>query len=81
MLATVRGFALVAVSVALSVAARVGVYNTVTAQVFFVEMLFALQVSAVLVNDDEPVRLITSALVAEPPPFVSVNLTDCDALP
>jgi hypothetical protein len=67
-----------AVSVAPALPVPVGANCTVTLQDFFGPRLVPLQVSAVLVNAADPVNAIVSALVPEPPEFVSVNV--CDAV-
>jgi hypothetical protein len=68
---------LVAVSVALSVWPLVaGAYWTVTLHDLFAFTLAPLQVSPILVNAEEPARVILSAEVAMLPELVSVNVWD-----
>ena len=74
MVAVAAGLLLVAVSVALSPLPVVGAYWTVTVHVFFGPRLVAAHVSAVFVNAADPDKAIFSALVAEPPEFLSVNV-------
>ena len=76
-LAVTAGLLLVAVSVALSVwPLVVGAYWTVTLHDLFGFSFVPSQVSPVLVNAEEPVRVIFSAEVAVPPELIRVNAWD-----
>jgi hypothetical protein len=76
-LAVAEGLLLVAVSVALSVwPLEAGAYRTVTLHDVFAFSFAPLQVSPILVNADEPVRVTFSAALAAPPELASVNVWD-----
>src|SRR3990170_1456878 len=76
-IALTPGLAPVAVSVAVLWPGAVGANWTVTAHDLSGPRLASVQVSAVLVNVDDPASVIVSAPDPEAPWFVTVNCWDC----